>query len=77
MSEYIAKNYSEQGGDKWVIGGTLEVLEGATIIGLEGVSSFTPAAAVEESSAESYAEINTTINQIITALKNAGLMANE
>lgn len=28
---YNGKNYAEQGGDKWVIGGTLEIKEGATV----------------------------------------------
>lgn len=37
---YNTKNYTEQGGDKTVIGGTLEIKEGATITGLP--SSFTP-----------------------------------
>jgi len=37
--EYNAKNYMEQGGDKLVIGGTLEIQEGASVTGL-------PAAAV-------------------------------
>ena len=31
---YNGKNYAEQGGDKWVIGGTLEINEGATVTGL-------------------------------------------
>ena len=31
---YNAKNYMEQGGEKWVIGGTLEILPDATVIGL-------------------------------------------
>ena len=31
---YNAKNYTEQGGDKTVIGGTLEILEGAQVKGL-------------------------------------------
>ncbi len=31
MSEYNAKNYTEQGGEKTVIGGTLEIREGAWI----------------------------------------------
>ena len=31
------KNYSTQGGDKLVIGGEIEVLDGATIIGITGV----------------------------------------
>lgn len=31
---YNVKNYMEQGGDKWVIGGTLEIKEGASVTGL-------------------------------------------
>jgi len=32
--EYNANNYMEQGGDKLVIGGTLEIQEGASVTGL-------------------------------------------
>ena len=32
--EYNAKNYRAQGGDRWVIGGSLEILEGASVTGL-------------------------------------------
>ena len=38
MSEYNAKNRTEQGGEKTVIGGTLEVLPGATIVADEGAT---------------------------------------
>ena len=31
---YTTKNYHEQGGEKWVIGGTLEILPGASVTGL-------------------------------------------
>lgn len=31
---YSTKNYQEQGGEKWVIGGTLEVLPTATVTGI-------------------------------------------
>ncbi len=31
---YNTKNYMAQGGDKWTIGGTLEILPGATVTGL-------------------------------------------
>ena len=40
MSEYNALNYTEQGGAKTVIGGALEIKEGATVTGLPS----TPAA---------------------------------
>ena len=38
---YNTKNYTEQGGEKTVIGGTLEIKEGASVTGLP--SDFTPA----------------------------------
>lgn len=42
---YNGKNYAEQGGDKWVIGGTLEIKEGATVTGLpEGEAYSLPVA---------------------------------
>lgn len=44
MSEYNAKNYTEQGGEKTVIGGTLEIQEGASVTGL--TSTAAPASAV-------------------------------
>ncbi len=28
------KNYTEQGGEKWVVGGTLEIKKGASVTGL-------------------------------------------
>lgn len=31
---YTTKNYTEQGGEKTVIGGTLEIKEGATVTGI-------------------------------------------
>ena len=43
MSEYNAKNYTEQGGEKTVIGGTLEIQEGASVTGL--ASAAAPASA--------------------------------
>jgi len=38
MSEYNAKNYTEQGGEKTVIGGTLEIKQGASVTGLPAAS---------------------------------------
>ena len=36
--EYNAKNYRTQGGDRLVIGGSLEIKEGATVTGLPSAS---------------------------------------
>ena len=41
---YNAKNYTEQGGEKTVIGGTLEIKQGASVTGLPAVE---PPAATE------------------------------
>lgn len=66
---YNTKNYTEQGGDKTVIGGTLEVLLGATVTGLP----------VAENQADSVATtvegLVTDFNALLAKLKAAGLMA--
>ena len=36
---YNVKNYTEQGGEKTVIGGTFEVLDGATVTGVTGITA--------------------------------------
>jgi hypothetical protein len=45
MSEYNSKNYTEQGGEKTVIGGTLEFKQGAVVTGLDGVTVLAAAGA--------------------------------
>lgn len=37
--DYNAKNYMEQGGEKWVVGGTLEIQEGASVTGLTSTAA--------------------------------------
>lgn len=69
MSDYNAKNYTEQGGEKTVIGGTLEILEGASVTGLP----------IAENQADSTdtdtAGLVTDFNALLAKLKAAGLMA--
>ncbi len=69
MSDYNAKNYTEQGGEKTVIGGTLEILEGASLTGLP----------IAENQADSTATdatgLVTDFNALLAKLKAAGLMA--
>ena len=69
------KNYKEQGSDKWVIGGNLEITsEGAlTFEGLE----MKPAQMQVASTATTVEELKTDFNQLITKLKAAGLMASK
>lgn len=69
---YSAKNYTEQGGDKTVIGGTLEIKEGATVAGLP--SSFTPAKNQAASMAEDITSLVADFNALLIKLKTAGLM---
>lgn len=45
---YQTKNYEAQGGDKWVIGGTLEIEPGATVTGLAAVVEQTALADLTE-----------------------------
>lgn len=65
---YITKNYMEQGGEKWVIGGTLEILPGASVTGLP--SAINQAA----STATTVAGIKDDFNALLLKLKDAGIM---
>ena len=67
---YNTKNYTEQGGEKTVIGGTLEILEGATVKGL-------PLPIAENLPESTVASLNTLkekFNALLINLKDAGLM---
>ena len=68
MSEYNAKNYTEQGGEVTHIGGQLVFDEGAGMSGFPGVPN---QALVEGSQVK---DVKESLNQLITAMKNAGLM---
>ena len=68
MSDYNAKNYTEQGGEKTVIGGTLEISEGASVTGLPVAEN--PA----DSTATAAAGLVTDFNALLAKLKAAGLM---
>jgi hypothetical protein len=62
---YITSNYNEQGGDKLVVGGTID-LTNATILGnIENQA---------DSTATTVAELVTDFNALLTKLKTAGLM---
>ncbi len=69
---YNSKNYTEQGGEKTVIGGTLEIAEGGKFVGLE--SAFKQADNQDESTASTIAELKSDFNSLILKLKEAGLM---
>ena len=63
------KNYTEQGGEKTVIGGTLEIVAGGQVVGL-----FTPAAFQADSTATTIAGLVTDFNSLLAKLKATGLM---
>ncbi len=64
---FNSKNYHESG-DKWVIGGTLKIADGATLIG------FPQAENQAESTATSIADLKANFNALLENLKAAGLM---
>ena len=70
--DYNTKNYTEQGGDKTVIAGTLEIKEGATVTGLP--SSFNPAENQAPSVAEDITSLVADFNALLSKLKTAGLI---
>jgi hypothetical protein len=72
MMSYTTKNYTEQGGEKTVIGGTLEIKEGASVTGLP--SEFTPAENQATSTATTIEGLVADYNALLAKLKAAGLM---
>lgn len=72
---YVTKNYTTDGGDKTVIGGSLVFEEGASVEGLPSPeSSFTPAENQAESEATTIAGLKEDFNSLLKKLKAAGLM---
>ncbi|MDE7233830.1 MAG: Head fiber protein [Ruminiclostridium sp.] len=67
---YNAKNYTEHGGDVTHIGGKLIVEPGAEVTGL----LTTPAENLEECTATTVAGVKDSLNALIGAMKEAGLM---
>lgn len=68
MSDYNAKNYTEQGGDKTVIGGTLAFGPEAKI------ENFPGAMEIETCSASDAEGLVTYINDLVAKLKASGVL---
>lgn len=66
------KNYGEQGGDKWVVGGILEVTPDGLIL-LEEVP-LKRAEMQTESKATTISGLTSDFNNLLAKLKTAGLM---
>lgn len=72
---YNTKNYTEQGGDKTVVGGELAVtVEGK--ITFDG-TELKPAALQTDSTATEISDLVTDFNDLLLKLKTAGLMESE
>ena len=65
---YNTKNYTEQGGEKTVIGGALEIKEGASVMGLPSATN------QAVSTATTVSGIKDDFNDLLLKLKDAGLM---
>lgn len=65
---YSTKNYTEQGGDKTVIGGTLEIKQGASVTGLPVLENQL------ESTATDVPGLLADFNALLAKLKAAGIM---
>ncbi len=66
---YNTKNYTEQGGEKTVIGGELEVKEGAKVTGIPSSAPNQPA-----SEATTVATLRDDFNALLVKLKEAGVV---
>jgi len=78
------KNYLTDGGDRLVIGGTLEVLDTATVTGLQtGYATEQTAGSVykatnqTESTATTIADLKSDFNALLLKMKDAGIMAED
>ena len=67
---YNVKNYTEQGGDVTHIGGKLVFDEGGGFAGFPGAAN----QAAETPGNDSAAKVRTSLNALLTKLKNAGVM---
>lgn len=65
---YNTKNYTEQGGDKTVIGGALEIKQEASVTGLPIAEN------QADSTATDVAGLVTDFNDLLAKLKTAGFM---
>ena len=66
---YTTKNYTDKGGDRTVIGGELEIREGARVSGLPSGAQNQPA-----STATQVAGLKNDFNALLVRLKEAGIM---
>lgn len=68
---YNVKNYTEQGGETTVIGGTLEIKKGALVTGLPQAEN------QADSTATTVADLKSDFNSLLSKLKSSGLMEDD
>ena len=68
---YNVKNYTEQGGETTVIGGTLEIKEGALVKGLLKAEN------QADRTATTVADLKSDFNSLLSKLKSSGLMEDD
>ena len=78
---YNSKNYFAHGGEQLVIGGKLTFLDGAEVENFPGSTSGTAASGtapyVADSEATTVAGLREDYNRLLSALRTAGLLAQE
>jgi hypothetical protein len=72
---YTTKNYSELGGNRWTIGGDINVVAGAKVLA-DGTQA-TAIADHADTTTATTEEIATKQNAILAALRGAGIIASE
>lgn len=74
---YVCKNYTEQGGEKTVIGGTLEIAAGGSVTGLGATTSKAGLVkqAVAVADAAGSAPTAAEFKALLDALRTAGVLA--
>jgi hypothetical protein len=81
MSE-STRNFHTHGGNEWVIGGKLTFLPGATVEGAEGLFDLPTQTGIQlpyqaPSTATTVSALRQDLNDLLLALRTAGLMAQE
>ena len=78
--DHTSRNFHAHGGSEWVIGGKLTFLPGATVEGAEGLFDLPSTAQptlpyIADSEATTIAALKDNFNALLSALREAGLMA--
>ena len=78
--EHTARNYHVHGGSEWVVGGKLTFLPGATVEGAEGLFDLLRGEGcalpyIADSEAGTVAALREDFNRLLSALREAGVMA--